>query len=60
MTEFAKHALTLTEPKKHSVRYDTEAGDGVAVRTLYVSKDALPMPFPKSLVITLETLPTGE
>jgi len=48
--------LHITEPKKHSVRYDNRSEDA-AIRTLYISKSALPTPFPQIVEITITVPP---
>lgn len=45
--------LTLTEPKKHSVRYDNKSDDA-AISTLYVNKSALTQPWPPRLEIAIK------
>lgn len=50
--------LTLTDEKKHSVRYDSDE-DSPVLRSAYIKKDALPRPFPPVVVITI-TAPGGE
>lgn len=53
-----EQTLSLTAPKKHSVRYDSDELDA-AVRALYVSKTALLAEdvgsWPKTLILTIES-----
>lgn len=47
--------LFLTEPKKHSVRYDASKTDiDSALTSVYVMKSALSQPWPKAIVVTIE------
>jgi hypothetical protein len=46
--------LKLTEPKKHSVRYDAPEGTvDPILSSVYVSKRDLPKPFPAELEIAI-------
>lgn len=52
--------LFLNSVKKHSVRYDADPDDERPVMTsAYISKTALPEPFPKGIVISV-AWPGGE
>lgn len=44
--------LALKEEKKHSVRYDATAKEA-HITAVYISKKALPTPFPQYLDITV-------
>lgn len=60
MTEFAKQAVVFDSEKKHSVRYNAAdpKSENAAVTAIYIMKKALPVPYPKAVVVTFETLPT--
>jgi hypothetical protein len=45
--------LRLTEPKRHSVRYDSD-DHTVPIRTVYVMKQALTIPYPNQITLTVE------
>lgn len=45
----------LKEEKKNSVVYSAAEADPLAT-SVYVSKSALPTPFPKAITLTLNTL----
>lgn len=51
----AKTTFKLFEEKKHSVRYNADKNDEMAVATtIYVNKSALPKPYPKTIIVTVE------
>lgn len=52
--ELTKQKLRLNSEKKHSVRYDGQDDDN-PLRGLYVPKPVLPRPFPKEIIVTIET-----
>lgn len=62
MSEFATQALVFESEKKHSVRYNPAdpSAEVVPLTAAYISKSALPRPYPRAIVITLSTLPTKE
>ena len=46
--------MTLTSPKVHSVRYDDKRTKNPPIRTLYISKGALPLKdgeYPKTIKV---------
>jgi hypothetical protein len=52
----AQSLMVLNSVKKHSVRYDAHPDDDNPVMTsAYISKSALPTPFPKDVLITVTT-----
>jgi len=46
--------MEKTDPKKHSVRYDAIEQDRAAIRTVYISKAALPPVAPDRVVLSVE------
>ena len=51
-----KAFMRLKEEKKHSVRYDAQDEESAKILTsLYVMKTYLPIPYPTTLIITLDT-----
>lgn len=50
-----KQTLVFGEEKKHSVRYNAKPDEASPpLSSIYVSKAALPSPFPKEINLTLE------